>query len=138
MDIKHLNESFFVSKQIKLTDLKQLAESGIKTVINNRPDGESQDQVCSDILAVQLQKLGLEYHFLPVSRGQISQKNFSKFGAIVKNETGPILAFCRTGTRSTLLWAKSKEDIMPAEVIYDTAFKAGYDLTNASLVIAKE
>lgn len=138
MELEPLHDHFFVSKQIELANLKQIADTGIKTVINNRPDDETPGQVKSETLSDQARALGLNYHFLPVASGRISQSDFSKFVEILKNETHPILAFCRTGMRSTLLWAKSREGTMPEGDVLGKAAKGGYDIANSKLALTQD
>lgn len=129
MDIKNLHGTFSVSEQVKLADVKNLAASGIKTIINNRPDGEAPRQPRSETLSKRAQELGLTYHYIPVISGGMTDENISDFAKVLKNAEGPVLAFCRTGTRSTTLWANSQKGIMPADTIISEASKAGYDLS---------
>ena len=129
MNIKSLHGTLSVSKQIKPSDLKEIAASGIKTIINNRPDGESPRQPRSETLSKGAEELGLTYHFLPVISGAITDKNVSDFAEVLKKSEGPTLAFCRTGTRSTTLWAKSQKGMMPSDAIISAASMAGYDLS---------
>ena len=129
MNIQHLYKSLSVSKQIKLADLKDIAASGVKTIINNRPDGEAPRQPRSETLSKRAQELGLTYHYIPVIPGGMTDENVADFATVVKNNQGPTLAFCRTGTRSTTLWAKSQKGILPAEEIISEASKAGYNLS---------
>lgn len=130
MEIKELHGTLSVSEQIKLADLKDIAAFGIKTIINNRPDGEAPRQPRSETLSKRAKGLGLEYHYIPVISGGMTDKNVADFAAVLKKSAGPVLAFCRTGTRSTTLWAKSQTGKMSANSIIKDASNAGYDLSN--------
>ena len=130
MDIKHLYGTLSVSEQIKLADLKAIAASGIKTIINNRPDGEVPRQPHSETLSKRARELGLTYHYIPVISGKMTDENVADFSEVIQNDEGPILAFCRTGTRSTMLWALSQKGSLPSDAIIKEASKAGYDLSN--------
>lgn len=129
MNIKPLHESLSVSEQIKLADLKLIAAEGITTIINNRPDGEAKGQPRSETLAKRATELGLSYHYIPVISGGMTDANVNDFASVIKKSEGPVLAFCRTGTRSTTLWAKSQIGLLSADAIIKQASAAGYDLS---------
>ena len=130
MDIKHLHDNLSVSGQVKLGDLKNIATSGFKTIINNRPDGEAPRQPRSDTLTKRVKELGLSYHYLPVISGQLTDKNVADFAKLLPKTKGPVLAFCRTGTRSTTLWAKANKGKMSADALIKSAAGAGYNLSS--------
>jgi len=130
MDIKHLHESLSVSGQIRLADLKSIASSGFTTIINNRPDGEAPRQPRSDTLAKRAKELGLSYHYLPVVSGRLTDQNVAAFAKLLPKTKGPVLAFCRTGTRSTTLWAKANKGKMSGDALIKSAAGAGYDLSS--------
>jgi len=138
MNIKHLQGALSVSEQIKLADLKHIAASGIKTVINNRPDAEAPRQPRSETLSKRAQDLGLTYYYIPVISGGMTDENVSDFAKVLEKTEGQVLAFCRTGTRSTTLWAKSQKDLMPADSIISEASKAGYDLSKMKAALTSD
>ena len=129
MKIKPLHDSLLVSGQIKLADLKLIAADGITTIINNRPDGEAPRQPRSETLAKRAKELGLTYHYIPVISGGMTNANETDFASVLDSSQGPVLAFCRTGTRSTTLWAKSQKGQLSADAIIKQASSAGYDLS---------
>ena len=91
--------------QIAPEDMPAIAAHGFSTVVNNRPDGEGgPDQPSSETMALAAQAAGLEYHYLPVISGQITPEQVASFAAIVAAAKGPVLAFCRSGARSTNIW----------------------------------
>lgn len=129
METRHLTDTISVAEQIKIADLKTLAEAGFKTIINNRPDGEAPRQPRSDTLAKRASELGLEYRFIPVSPSGMTEGNLSDFQTALSSAPVPVLAFCRTGTRSTSLWAHAVANEVPVDTIISTAATAGYDLS---------
>ena len=129
MNTKQLTKALSVSQQLKLSDLKLAKEAGFQTIINNRPDCEVPRQPRTATLAKRAEELGLTYHYLPIISGQMTDENVTDFAALLTSAKGSVLAFCRTGTRSTILWAKSQAGKQSAEDIINTAKAAGYDLS---------
>jgi sulfide:quinone oxidoreductase len=105
MKIAKLTPFLAVSPQIAEADLGALAAQGFRAVINNRPDGEAEDQPESAALAAAAGRVGLEYRHVPVVSGKITDDDVAAFARALDAVKGPVLAFCRTGTRSTTLWA---------------------------------
>ncbi len=132
-DIKKLTDRLSVATQIKPSDLKAIAQQGYKTIINNRPDGEEPRQPKSVSLEKATKRHGLDYFLLPVVGGDISDDSVEQFNYLLENQLGPILAFCRTGTRCATLWALSEADNATTKSILETANKAGYDLSKLKL-----
>lgn len=126
---RKLTDSLFVAEQLQPQDMAELAKAGFKMVINNRPDGEAEDQPSSDEMAAAAEAAGLEYAYQPVVGSNISETDIDGFDAIVSLAETPVLAFCRTGTRCTTLWALSQADEMDNDAILSTAAQAGYDLS---------
>ena len=127
--INRLTESLSVAPQLQPEDMAELARAGFKTVINNRPDGESEDQPSSAELAAAAEAAGLEYAHQPVVGNNITDVDIDGFDAIVSLAEQPVLAFCRTGTRCTPLWALTQADELDNASILSTAEQAGYDLS---------
>ena len=128
--LKRLTPFIAVSPQLQPADMGTLAAAGFRSVINNRPDGEGEGQPSSAEIEAAAKASGLDYHHLPVSSGQISDENIEDFSQLLKKIRGPLLAFCRTGTRSTCLWALSEAYHLDPEALLSTAKNAGYDLSN--------
>lgn len=128
MNIKELTENISVSAQIKHSDIADLAKLGFKTVINNRPDREVPFQPRTKTLAARAKKVGITYLYLPVKSGNMTQKNVDDFAAILTKAQGPVLAFCRTGTRSANLWARANTEGLSSSEITHIGAKAGYAL----------
>lgn len=128
--LKRLTPFISVAAQLDPADMALLAGSGFRCVINNRPDNEGEGQPSSDAMRVAAEESGLEYHHLPVVSGQISDSDVAAFRALLERIKGPVLAFCRTGTRSASLWALAEAHHLAPHELIQTARQAGYDLTS--------
>jgi len=128
MEVKKLTDSISVSPQVAIEDIKAIAEAGFKTVICNRPNGESDDQPDLALIESECQKHGLIYVAQPVISGNISDRDVDTFDQFLASAQTPIFAFCRTGTRCTMLWGMAEGSRQPSHVIIEIAAKAGYDL----------
>ena len=127
--LKRLTPFIAVAPQLQPGDMGMLAAAGFRSVINNRPDGESEGQPSSAEMAAAARASGLDYHYLPVVSGQINDEDVSAFSALLGQIRGPLLAFCRTGTRSTSLWALSEAHHLDPQVLLSTAGAQGYDIS---------
>jgi uncharacterized protein (TIGR01244 family) len=94
---------FATAAQVKVEDIEEIAALGFKTLINNRPDGESPDQPSSAQLEDAAQKFGLHYIYQPIVRSQVAAEA-ATFASHMAVAPKPVLAFCRSGTRSTMLF----------------------------------
>lgn len=130
MLIKRLTDTLSVAPQISEGDLAALAAQGFRSVINNRPDGEAGDQPASAVLAAAAARAGLAYRDIPVISGQLQDTQVAAFGKALTELPAPVLAFCRTGTRSTTLWALDAVGARPVADVVQTAAEAGYDLAD--------
>jgi uncharacterized protein (TIGR01244 family) len=130
LDVKRINDDISVSPQIGPDDLPALKAAGFATIINNRPDGESPGQPSSAAMQAAAEAAGLSYHYIPLGRDGVSPEMVSETEAALEGSDGPVLAFCRSGTRSTTLWALSQAGTMPADEIVDAAGQAGYDMSH--------
>lgn len=127
--VKQLTPFLSVIGQIQPTDMTDIAALGFITVINNRPDGEVEDQPSTAEMAAAARAAGLQYHYLPVATGLISEQNVSDFAELITQVKGPVLVFCRSGTRSCNLWALSQAHCLHPTALLNAAKSAGYDLT---------
>lgn len=130
MDVKRINDHVSVSPQISPDDFPALKALGFTAVINNRPDGESPDQPSSAVMQAAAETAGLSYHFIPLGRDGVSPQMVDAETEALEGSAGPVLAFCRSGTRSTTLWALSQAGKMPAHEIVAAAAHAGYDMSH--------
>ena len=128
MDIRQLTQGLSVSPQISVADMEQIAAAGFRAIICNRPDGEGADQPSFDEIAQAAHKAGLMARYLPIVAGKVGDSDAEDFDAALTELPGPVLAYCRTGTRSTTLWALSQSDRRALADILERAKGAGYDM----------
>jgi sulfide:quinone oxidoreductase len=129
MELKKINDQVSVSPQIAIEDLTAIRQAGFEIIINNRPDGESPDQPLAQDVKKAAIELGFEYYDIPMGRDGVSPDMILQTQAVL-NTGKKILAFCRSGTRSTTLWALSQAGNAPAEEIIGAAAHAGYDISH--------
>ncbi|ART80204.1 TIGR01244 family sulfur transferase [Oceanisphaera avium] len=132
MEIKSLTPSFSVAGQINNDDLIALKDAGYDTVICNRPNGEASEQPTAQSLNEQARALGLEWHWLPITPGELSQAQVSDFAELLRQaeqQQRKVLAFCRSGMRSISLWALTQAQHTPSSQLIQQAKAAGYDLS---------
>lgn len=130
MELKRINEHVTVSPQIVPEDVAALKAAGFATIINNRPDGEAPDQPSSASIEAAAQAAGLVYHYIPLGRDGVSPDMVERTRSALARSEGPVFCYCRSGTRSTTLWALSQAGSMPAGEIIAEAAGAGYDMSH--------
>lgn len=129
MEIRRINDQISVSPQIDPADVVEAARLGFKGIVNNRPDGEEAGQPDGEAIRAVAETLGLTYTAIPVTQAGFSHPQIDAMSAAIEGAEGPVLAYCRSGTRSCNLWAltEAKAGSSPAEII-DAGAGAGYDL----------
>lgn len=130
MDVKRIDDKFSVSPQISPEDVTAIKAQGFVAIINNRPDGESPDQPSGATIERAAHEAGLSYHYIPLGREGVSQDMIEQTKQVLEGSTGPVFAYCRSGTRSTTLWALSQAGKAPANEIISAAAHAGYDMSH--------
>ena len=126
--MRQLDDGFFVSGQIQPDDVSALAAQGIRTIINNRPDGEGPGQPTGEEIAAAAEAAGLAYRAIPIT--QLEPGAVAATAEALSESERPILAFCAAGTRSTYLWALAcSSQGVDADGLVQQAAAAGVDLT---------
>lgn len=129
MDIRRIDDRISVSPQITPEDVATLKAAGFTAIVNNRPDGEEAGQPGGDAIAAAAAQAGLAYHAIPVTQAGFSHPQLDAMAAVMAEATGPVFAFCRSGTRSCNLWAlASAREGGDAGEIVARGGAAGYDL----------
>ena len=128
MEIKTINAEISVAPQITPDEVQKLADQGFRALICNRPDGEAADQPNFSEIEAAAKKAGLEIRNLPIVSGKVSDQDAADFGAAMQELPRPILAYCRTGTRSATLWSLSQANRMSVADILAATKAAGYDM----------
>jgi uncharacterized protein (TIGR01244 family) len=128
-DFRRVTDSLSVSPQVTEADMARAAAEGFVLVINNRPDGEDPSQPSGAAIEAAARAAGLDYLHVPV-RGGPTQEQVDAVRAAIQAANGPVLAFCRSGTRSIVTWsigqALAGED---RETLVNQGREAGYDLS---------
>jgi len=128
-DFRHLTDTFWASPQIALEDVGEAKAQGIALIINNRPEGEAADQVPGEAIEAAARAAGINYRAIPVTHAGFSEEQVRAMAAAIDEAAGAVLAYCRSGTRSTLLWALAQAARGEApDTIAARAAGAGYDV----------
>ena len=126
---RQLSPRVFASPQIGLAEGAEAQAQGIGLIINNRPEGESEDQVSGAEIEAAARAAGLAYVAIPVTHAGFSQPQVTAMTAALASTDGPVLAYCRSGTRSTLLWALAEASRGESpDALASAAAAAGYDV----------
>ncbi|MCK7543018.1 TIGR01244 family sulfur transferase [Marinobacter bryozoorum] len=128
MDIRKIDDNISVAPQINPEDVAEVARLGFRTLVANRPDQEEPGQPAMADIQRAAEEHGVKWVFLPVESGSIQDSDVDAFAPMFDEAEKPMLAFCRSGTRCTVLWALSSARHMPLEPIIQRAGQAGYDL----------
>jgi uncharacterized protein (TIGR01244 family) len=128
-DFRQITPSFWASPQITPAEVAEAAALGFALIINNRPEGEAADQTPGSEIAEATRAAGMEYQAIPVSGGGFDQGQLRAMAEALAQARGPVLAYCRSGTRSTLLWSlvQAMNGRDPTAIAAEAA-GAGYDV----------
>lgn len=128
-DFRKLSDSMLASPQLSLEDVEGARAEGVRLIVNNRPEGEAEDQTPGPAVEAAARAAGMAYAAIPIGQTGFGEAQVQAMCDVLANADGKVLAYCRSGTRSTLLWAlaqaSSGED--PAEIA-EAAAAAGYDV----------
>lgn len=129
-DFRRLSDTMLASPQITPEDVAAAREQGVTLIINNRPDGEADDQPSGAEIEAAAKQAGLSYVAIPVTSSGFSQPQVEAMCDALDSADGPVLGYCRSGTRSTLLWSLAQASKgMDPDAIADAARNAGYDVS---------
>ncbi len=127
--LKKLDDRMLVAGQIAPDDMAHLPALGVTAVINNRPDGEEPGQPVAAEMEQAARAAGVAYAHIPVAGG-FSAEQVEAMGRAMAGTDGKVLAFCRSGTRSTYLWALAQAQAgVDPDVLMAQAAEAGCDLS---------
>lgn len=136
VEIRKLEPQFWVSAQLGPDDMAELAKAGVTTVVNNRPDGEAPDQPRDRDLQEAAQAAGLVYRSIAFRGMDARPEQARALAELVSASAGPVLAFCQSGMRSTVLWAGMKMGLGGSfDEVAAPAAAAGYDLGKRRSVV---
>lgn len=127
---RSLTSDIIVSPQIGFDAVAEAKDLGVALIINNRPEGESEDQIPGADIEAAARAAGLDYVAIPITHSGFSEPQVNAMAEALAGAKGKVLAYCRSGTRSTLLWAlaESAQGGDP-DALTNMAAKAGYDVS---------
>lgn len=129
MHITPLTNNVFIGSQIHAEDIAELKKHNITAVINNRPDSEDPNQPTNQDISLLMQQHHLLYYHIPISGTNVSLEDMHQLVTILNSATGPVFLYCRSGTRSSLLWAltASRYGLSTPQSIIKICLEAGYN-----------
>jgi len=131
-ELASLAPGLSVTGRLDAPDIEALANAGVRTIVNNRPDGEDRGQLPAAEARRIAETRGLAYHHIPITAATLSRADVDAFAAVLRDAPAPVVAHCRSGTRSALLWAlvRLREGADPFSLVAEAA---RYDIDIASL-----
>ncbi len=130
MDIRQITPTYFVAPQLDPADMPDVKAAGITTVICNRPDEEVPPAFQADALEAAAMAAGLDFVRLPLTHQTMTPTNVAAQMQHAADADGPVLAYCASGTRSTVVWCLGQAGEMATDDILDAARAGGYDLAS--------
>ncbi len=130
--VVRLSDTLSVAGQISPADMQAIAAAGFRSIVCNRPDGESPEQIRFQDIATAAGQAGLTMACLPVESGRVSLQDAREFGELLNQLPGPVLAYCRSGMRSATLWALSHAGSRPWPELVQRAAQAGFNLSGVA------
>ncbi|MCA0961596.1 TIGR01244 family sulfur transferase [Salipiger bermudensis] len=128
MAMIELTPGYSVSPQIALEDVQAAADAGITLVICNRPDAEVPPELSHRAMEEAARAAGVAFVYIPVTNESLTLEQVTQQADLLAKAEGPVLAYCRSGTRCSIVWAMGKAGEMPVDEILATTAKAGYQL----------
>lgn len=128
MEARVITPRYSVSPQISAEDLPAIAAAGYKTVICNRPDEEVPPSHQAEAIRAAAEAAGLRFEVLPLTHQNMTPENVALQRELYEGGEGPVLAYCASGTRSSVVWALSQASDMSADDILEKTSAAGYQL----------
>ncbi|MEM6585913.1 MAG: TIGR01244 family sulfur transferase [Pseudomonadota bacterium] len=128
MDIRCLTPAFAVTPQIEPTDVPAIKEAGFTTIVCNRPDEEVPVELQADVVRIAVEAAGLNFVVNPIVPGQMHMENVNMQAAAQIETEGAVLAYCASGTRSSICWSLTQAGRMRTEDIIAATREAGYEL----------
>lgn len=137
MMMRQLSPTYFVSPQIEASDIPALKEAGITRILCNRPDGEVPPPLQSAAIGAAAQEAGLAFDYCPLTHQSMVPDVIAQNSAMGAGTDDTVLAYCASGTRSTIAWALGQAGERPADEIVSAAAAGGYDIANMRPLLEK-
>ena len=127
--IRKVDDSISVAPQISVEDVAAIKAAGFAAIVNNRPDDEEAGQIPGDAIRAAAEAAGLTYAAIPITHAGFSYPQIEAMADVLAGAEGPVLAFCRSGTRSCNLWALAQaKNGADADALIAKGAGAGYNL----------
>ncbi|SDI12178.1 TIGR01244 family sulfur transferase [Lutimaribacter saemankumensis] len=128
MDIRPLSPRYAVAPQIEPGDLPAIKAAGYTTVICNRPDIENPPALQADEMRKAAEAAGLAFHVLELTHQTMTPENIARQRQMIEDADGPVLAYCASGTRCSVIWSLGQAGRMDVDDILAATRQAGYQL----------
>lgn len=128
MDLRPITDTYTVAPQLAPGDMADLAAQGVRTVICNRPDAENPAPLQAAAMQDAVEAAGMAFVFNPIVGGAMTQDNIDEQADAIAASDGPVVAYCASGTRSTVVWAFGVAGDMATDDILAHAARGGYQL----------
>ena len=129
MEIEQITNEVSVGAQLRPEDVKALKDAGFRAIVCNRPDGEVPDQPSFEEIKAAAAEQGLAIRHVPVVSSKITEEDVAAFRQALDELSAPLVAYCRSGTRSTTLWSLASAGSLTPDEILQATSAAGYDMT---------
>lgn len=128
MDARCITPRYFVSPQISVEDVPAIAAAGFRTVICNRPDAEVPPSHRADALKQAVEAAGMAFHVLELTHQTMTPDKVAQQRALSESCEGPVLAYCASGTRCSVVWALAHVQDEGVDAVLEHTLRAGYQL----------
>ena len=129
MDIRSITPAYAVSPQIAPDDIPAIKEAGFTTILCNRPDAEVPHELSAAAIRIAAEAAGLAFVDNPVTHQGLSMDMVALQAQVLAESSGPVLAYCASGTRSSIVWSLGQAGKMPVDAIIAATGRAGYELS---------
>ena len=129
MEIRRITPAYAVSPQIAVSDIPAIAAAGFTTILCNRPDAEVPPALQAAAIQAAAEAAGLQFVLNPVTHQTLDATRVGAQSAALAAADGPVLAYCASGTRSSIVWSLGQAKLQSADAIIAATAKAGYELS---------
>ena len=128
MDPRIISDSYHVSPQISPEDAVAIRQAGYSLVIDNRPDAEVPPELQAPAMRDAMEAAGLRFEVLPLTHQTMHADNIMRQSELIEGAGGKVLAYCASGTRSTVIWALAMASELGSDAVLKAAADGGYNL----------
>jgi uncharacterized protein (TIGR01244 family) len=129
MDIRQITPRYAVSPQIDPEDIEAIKAAGFTTIICNRPDAEIAPSHHAEVMEQAATAAGLAFHVVPLTHQTMTPDRVAQQRDLIDAAPGPVLAYCASGTRCSVIWSLGQAGHLPVDAIMQATSQAGYDLS---------